>query len=1559
MTVKRSQPSDPPARAWIRRHPYRFVVYVLALVACAAALIIPRWCCREKGLLTTLANLGALHRTAGEIGISYSVGSIRASFHPSWTVELHDIDLGFTGPPLIINTSRIDLSGHGVLLGGIDVGTAAAHNLITIDRLQADLFFRKVETYQAQVFFGAAPTDSYLSAGQITVTGLSLPRSPNDPLEVGRVAVEDVESTIRPAPNGVWNFAGLTSLRALLDGLTARPLFSPETLYRLMARLRALLVWVVAGTVILLAVFKLVLVRGLRLRLALDVLVAAAAVLPIICYVLLFPHFSMVSFLLLSLLASLLLAVLLERTVYRAGKEWHQRWEPFTLDVLGAGALLTMLSAHGLVPKRPITAPSIKVVDASVRSLRAIVRDPQLGEGALASLVLPEINAHDATVVVDPLSTELRSINLGRASFQGSLIGGLPSTLKAIRWLPRTWLEPGRVILCGNVRDSGLPAPAIRWEGCAGDSTDSPWVATDVAVKLGLAPLNANYAVETRAKINGVDSVIGADGNEHSAYIRKVESLPGSKVQIRSGSGGVALGSGLTARLALNRLQFRDSLLLRSIETRLAIPALDRPADLDAALTLGGVTATTNQGMAAVRSCRVLFHQASKRYGQAISLGTRVEDLTASARRPGDLTDWLAVELPLIRLQVAGETKGALIPRSFLGNASMDIERWPGRLAFGTERPVRFSADVQQGSFDVAEQPVSISQSVLPQAPAALDLRVSANGELVSLGAPFEARTEARCRIPRLVPDILPLRSEITDIDIAGGATLRANSASAQVRYSTGWNTLTLPNTPKAAELKSVSRLSLESEGALPVLPSAGQLLDLVKPAIEKLRALPGALPAQVTFKLEGDWPAATGKPILQVRTPAGAGIRANNVSLDLDRIRVSQASLQDLEARISTSGIQTLDGHGDLEVLTGLSISDNNADLVVSIPLAPRDDRLAFKLHRATAGMNFRLISPLATGPLIVALDPFLNSLGVNFDGIEPKAKVNQLDAEAWFSGASLSALDVTTELAPGRMATVDFARLFPAKPAPLLKRLDVSLDSANPTRGFRINATSKGDDPDALRVEILAESAPLTVQAVDLANREYRTRFSVTTDLSLQLYSTSAPPQSLILKRFSAAADGFRRSLTNALRAFGNGLASQGANGPLDISWRLGVRNRSAEIPLVSLDSKTCGLAWSADLKDLTWSAGPGQPLSRISSKAEVQTNIRVEGNGFVADGEVPLDVHLALAGAAAQHLKLSLPFAILVAEQLRAAPQDSGWLWDGDYYRSFWQTYRPSYASDERAILDAREVIVGPLSVQQVEIPARALRVALGYAGGIQLDMPVVSRIMYGSIGGDFQARLGWTGASPASSPSAVLDTRLNLQMRDLQTGALGLSSQAGTTPIVVDRLDGTVALTTDGLVLNRSVLSGFMKGSVGPAQLDTLAARVELRSSPPDPRALATFQGMTFARLDFLNQALNQLAKDLNLQAPPRVLRYTSFSLDFEIAGGKVVWKPAIVEVRGMSLYSAADLQLNGKLRVHLGTPEQNYPLESLVFMAQRFFSAGGLEWAAPAPGGLRVVLGRNP
>lgn len=336
MTGKRSQPSGAPTRAWIKRHPYRLVTYLIAsLGVCAVAVVVPRLCCRANGLLTRVAGLRALHQAAGRVGIRYSVGSIRACLGngPTWGVALNDIDLQFAGQPLLIHARRIDLSAHGLSLGGIAVGTAPQQNLITVERAQADLFLRTVESYQLQVLFGATPADSYLSAGKITVTGFSLPRSPHEPLLVGRVAVDAVESTVRPGPNGAWDFAGLTSLQSLLDALATRPLVSLEAFYRALARLRALLFWAVVGTAVLLVILKMVGVRSFRLKPLLGLLVAAAVIIPVVCYLLLFRHFSLVPFLLVSLLTSLVGAALLESTIYRVGGEWHQRWEPFTLDL--------------------------------------------------------------------------------------------------------------------------------------------------------------------------------------------------------------------------------------------------------------------------------------------------------------------------------------------------------------------------------------------------------------------------------------------------------------------------------------------------------------------------------------------------------------------------------------------------------------------------------------------------------------------------------------------------------------------------------------------------------------------------------------------------------------------------------------------------------------------------------------------------------------------------------------------------------------------------------------------------------------------------------------------------------------------------------------------------------------------------------------------------------------------------------------------------------------------------------------------------------------------------
>ena len=1552
MAAPQSQPSG--ARAWIKRHPFRFAVYALIVLALGAAAIgVPRWSCRSNGLLKRWADLRALHQAAEQIGIRYSVGSARACFGASWRTALEGLDVQFSRQPLLVHTSRIELSARGVSIDEVAVGTLAQPNLITIHHTQGDIFFRSLETRQVRVLFGAAATDSHLSAESISVTGVSLSRSSNGTLRIGQALVEDVRTVVQPGPGGAWNLDGLKSLQNLLDSLSNRPLVSLQALYEALARFRALLFWVLVGTAVLLVVLKLVAVRRLQLNPLRLFVVAVAATLPIVCYALLFRHLSIISFVLLSLLASLLLALLLELTTYRSGGEWHQRWEPFAIDLIASFTLLPLLVVYGLTPTRPASAPSIEIAEASVRNVHATVRDPGISGGPLASLALPEIHSEGLTVGVDPLSAELRSISLGRASFRGALIGSLPSKLTDIRWLPRSWFTPRETVLCGTLHDSALREPAQGLTECGEGSTGFPFIAVDVAARLGLAPLRADYTVETHVRMAGLDAGIDAEGTQHAIQVQRVESLPDSKLEIGGGSGSIAWSGGLTTGFTLRHVQIPDFVRLQSAETRLAVPSLTQPASFDAGLTLRDATVLTERGKATFARCRLSLHQADRADRRPLSMESMVEGIRLSGRRPGNVTDWLTAEFPLLKLKLTGQSKGAPIPESFEGEARVEVGGPPGKTVFGTDRPFRFRADVRQGTFEVTEQPLVVRQSIFPQAPDSVAIRLGASGQVLSLGAPFKARTQAHCHIPQLVPDMLPVRTEISDLDIRSTTAFDADRVSSQLRYSSEWSTVTLPALPRALELKSVPFLGAETDGAVPRLPSAGQLFDILGPALAKLRSLPASVPARFTFKIEGAWPPEPGGSVFQAQTPSGVGVRVGSVVLDVGKFLVSQARFEQLDARVEASGIQTIDGRGDLELRAGVSAAKDAVDVTASLPLGPNLDALAFQVHRTPADVDFRLTHTLASGSLVAKLEPFLKDRGLRLDGITPKAEIRQFAAVMRFSGTSMTGIDLRAQLAPGPLVGLDFDKLLPGRPAPFLKQADLSVDGQKATDVLWVKVTSSAGDRGAVPVEILVGSPPVSVQALDTQHQEYHARVSLRSRLSAVLYTDGGPPPKLILQRLSDAASGLAHNLESAFRALGPS-PPQKVTGFRDITWRATVRDRSPDVPAVSLDSTHCHVALSLGVQQFAWSAAPGHERSRIASDADLRSDFRVEGDDLIAEGEAPLDVHLALAGQAPRHIKAHLPFAILIARQLRAAPPGSDLLWDQASYDAFWEAHPPRYATGETAILDARQVELGPLSIEQVAIPSRAFRMALGYGQGLDLDVPLSSRALYGSVGGAFQARLRWSGDAVP-----LVDTRLNLQLRNLQAAAFGLASPEGHTPIVEDQLDGTIRFHADRLVLDRRVLSRLATGSFASTELDKLNLSARLWSSATDHEGRGTIQGMTAVRLNFMNAVLNQLARELRLDLPPRVLRYDSLRLDFEAADGKIVPKQSVVELRGMKLFSTAGLQIDGTLRVHLGTPSQEYPLQSLSFLAQRFLSADVFDWPRAASSGFRVSLRRNP
>ena len=1552
------QPSESPVASWRRRHSLRLAVYVLGVVVgCAAVVVIVRSCCRETGFLTKIAGSGTLHQAASQIGVRYSVGSVRACLSEgrSWTAELRNIDLGFAGQPLLIHTDTIELSPRGVSLGPIAIGTTAAPRVITVQRVTSDLLFHKIETQGAEILIGAAPTDSSLSTRLVTMTGLSLPRPADGTLELGRVAVEDVETTLQSAPNGAWNFDGLVSMRALLDSLATRPLVSFDGLYRVLLRLRTLLAWGAVGAAVLLVILKVAAVRNLRLGIGMALPVVAAVILPVPCYLFLVERLSLQLLAVFALTASLFAALFLARTIYREGKEWHQRWEPFLLDLAAVPVLLPILVIHGLIPNRPVQVPSIKVVEASVRNVGATVRDSQIGDGVLANISLPKVDANDLSVAVDPASAQLRSVNVGRASFAGVLTAGLPSSLNDIRWLPRGWFGLRTIALCGSLRDSVLP-PAGQPEPCGTGGADSASIVTNLAAKVTLAPLGASYALETRVRASGLGLTIDARGDQRFVQIRKIESLPGSAVEIGNGAGIVALNGGFAASLILSRLRLAAFAALESIESRVTIRSFSTPTTLDSSVDLRGVTVTTKLGRAVLSRCLILLRQGAGRVGPPVSLRASVRGLTLTGRRLGEMNNWLTAELPSIKLEVTGQTTGALAAGGFDGEVRTQIEGGAEGTVFETSAPVRFATDVRQGTFELAEQPIVVHQTVFPQAPPELALRLSTTGRLLSITSPLQGLVQAHCVIPRLVPDVLPMRAEINGIDISLTAALGVGASGAHVRYSSGWSTITLPASPRAVELKDASQLIIESEGALPTLPLPVQLLNIVAPALKRLSSLRESLQSKVTFKVAGAWPPAPRSSVLQVQSFAGAGVRVGSFGLGLEKVEIQDATLRNLEVSTEASDIQTIDGRGDLKFRAGLALSGEALDVTASVPLGSGEHGLAFTLHRVPSGVDFRLDEPLASSALMAPIDPFLREFGLNLDGMASRAQIDRLRAAARFSGTDLNAIDLDVHLAPGPLASFDFRRLLPAQPSGFLRQMDVAIESRGKSDGLRLSLESSTGDPKTLPIKVKVEGGPLSMKAVGTDNREYRVGTSLNAQLDAVLYSEAPPQPPLILDRLLAAASGFGWNLQKVVRAFAIPLSPEGATGLHDISWRAMVRGGAPQTPVVLLNPDEYRIAFSTDIKELAWSVGQTQQRSRIIGTSEVEADLRTDGDDLIADGQLPIDLHLVMAGMTPRHIAARVPFAILVAPQLRAAPPGSELLWDHGYYDSFWETHAPAHAIGSTAVLDAREVILGPLSIHQIAIPARSFRIAIGYADGLDVDVPVASEALYGSIGGGFQARVRWRGDDV---PSAVVDTRLNLQLANLQASALGFASDEGHAPAVEDQVNGTFGFDSDGLGLNRKLLGNLMAGSLDPAQLDTLSVRAELRSSPTDRQVPGTFQAMTGVRLDLLNSVLKQLARDLHLTVPPRALQYDSLALDFQAAHGKVLPDHSAFELRGLKLYSAQGLDVDGTFRVHLGTPADPYPLRSLIFLAQRLISAIGVGEPGQAQSGLRVILRRHP
>ena len=184
---------------------------------------------------------------------------------------------------------------------------------------------------------------------------------------------------------------------------------------------------------------------------------------------------------------------------------------------------------------------------------------------------------------------------------------------------------------------------------------------------------------------------------------------------------------------------------------------------------------------------------------------------------------------------------------------------------------------------------------------------------------------------------------------------------------------------------------------------------------------------------------------------------------------------------------------------------------------------------------------------------------------------------------------------------------------------------------------------------------------------------------------------------------------------------------------------------------------------------------------------------------------------------------------------------------------------------------------------------------------------------------------------SKANASLDTRLNLDLRNIHAGALGTTMSGSHSAILEDSLDGRISVRLDGLTMDRNTLPALLDGKVGADELEKIGVSVHMFRSPELTNVPGVLQATSEVQVNLVNEVLNQILKDLRLPAPPRAMTYSDLSLNFEVDRGLVRTNREVLKLGGLKIFSSNFVDVVGEVRAHLGRPGERILLGDLMGM----------------------------
>lgn len=1522
---------------WMRMHPVRSTVYALLFAGLASGVaaslaVLAGW---GDGLLTRIAHSAALQeRVQRSLRVQYTVKSVHVGLNPSecglsirfsgagaqlievgarvqtdqaqicWpsSALASDVRLGTVEQPDLLSVASASISGtREFRLVTVEWNDGNGAALLTVDRATTNLVTFQSEVSGIRVLpGGTAPLAEVeqASSGALHLSG--------NAARLDSAEARNVSLFLEQGPDARWNVqSGLARIAAAAQTASNVARRSLATLSRVASRVGLLLLYLAVFFCAAVFLLKLLITHSPRALPWRLVVAGAPVLLSVALRWLLFGAVSLRAFAVVSIFGVISIAVALQVWLYRRAKEWHQRWEPAVADVVAPLLILPLLVGYGYSSfgsfKRPPDV-SFSLTASKVDNVLTRIRVDPCGRTDLAQLRVRQAGVENLNLALDSVQLALRTLEVERAFAQGEAQSSLSGELQKLHYLPTSWRQVSGVPFCvTSALRSGAADPSLL-PGCD-PGPGFPTVAVTAVVNPDLA--NQTATVSATVRTAPVALHLEANGDlKNGVRITVLRSLPDSTLRVGNGAGLIALTHNIGARFRLNDLGIStpaSTLSILSLDLSGHIPPACSSGKTSLSARLSGMKiASTGYAFAVKEADFQTIRAPADLRLDAQLLGMQIEGY-----RPHDRDIWLNVDLPSVTMRFGGQTTSEPLPRELQGQVNMSIARGGGEPAFRLSKPLTFSADLWRGVATVPEQSVTIEQTVVSHLPHSILLRLSTDAQVESLDVPVKTAIQARVQVPRITFEDLPVGIELHDVSADG--RLRTPGPMLELAYRSGWNHITLPTLDGSIAASKISRLDVGTEGhaGFPEGATLSNDLAMLRTWAERL---PTAVRRQFEFRFEGS------DGTMKVTTQSDASIHAGQVKSQIRALRLPSAHLALAEAEC-TANIGAGGGSPSLELAFASTITDGQLDTVITQPVAA-------VVHASARGSEVELSHEVVVDPLLEKLKPLFRELGWDAEGIRIPARITRLKAATDIAQGELRGFALEANLAEGDLAAVDFAKLLrPGQPS-FLQTLQASQSSPSTLAIMALAASWP-------RIDVTASAPALKI---NVNGGSIETALSAQAEAQLSLATGPAEEHS-ILNRVWAAATALQHQAGDAMSLF-----PRRSSGLEDVSWSLELHGGDRPLFVSAVDR--IDLALQAKINELRWRS-TGLPLdSRVSGTLDLAALLREYDNHLLIDSYPALDFSFSSAGASPRKFAIRVPLLAALCDRLRPASAESEELFDSQYYENLWRDYRPVYAASGPSWFNQDELDLPQLSLRQIRIPGDPIRLAVGYGNPFEINVPLRARILFGDLDGLLQAAVTWKG------DGALVDSHGYFAFRDLQAGAIRISTPNGYLPYLEDSLDGALTSRTDGLLVQRSLLPLLLSDASQATELDKLSFNLTLHSRPSNPPLPGVLQANTNLEVKLYNQLAEAILQNLHFQLPPQAIRYHDLALAMQVVNGEVQTSPALLNLRGVQTADMIKMGLSVGVSVHWGSRSWDLPAETLRLRTLIYFLQRALATAAP-------------